>query len=244
MNKAVIFDLDGTIYFGDNLAPHVSDVLKYLKENNYEIIFFTNNSTKSRMTILKKLNNLGIDTDISRVYTSSYASIKYLSENSVANVFLIGSEDFQKELNDFNINVVSETECDAVVVGLDTNFNYDTISKALIAITNGKKLIVSNIDKNFPIENGVLMPGANAIVGAIIGCSGTEVDCIIGKPNTYLLESIVGDFNLNKNNIWVVGDGIDSDIAMANNYGCKSFLVHSNNKSLKDLIALIEKENK
>lgn len=242
MNKAVIFDLDGTIYFGDSLAPYVLDVLKYLKENNYEVIFFTNNSSKSRDKILNKLMNLGIDTNISRVYTSSYATVKYLYENIIKKVFLIGSEDFKKELNEFNIDTVSEEECEAVVVGLDTKFDYNKIAKALIAINNGKKLIASNIDSNFPIGKGILKPATNAIVGSIVGCSGKEVDYVVGKPNTYLLESIINDFNLNKSKIWVVGDSIDSDIAMANKYGCKSFLVHTNNKSLKDFTKTIKKE--
>lgn len=240
MNKAIIFDLDGTIYFGNTLAPDVLEVLDFLKEDGYEIIFFTNNSSKSRKNILNKLINLGIDTDLSRVYTSSYATTKYLYENKITKVFLIGTEDFETELNSLKIYVVSEEECEAVVVGLDTNFDYNKIAKALIAINNGAKFIVSNVDANFPADKGVLKPGSNAIVGSIIGCSGKEVDYIVGKPNTYLLESIVNDFNLDKDKIWVVGDGIDSDIAMANNYGCKSFLVHTNDKSLKDFINILK----
>lgn len=242
MNKAIIFDLDGTIYFENSLAPFVRETLTYLEENNYEIIFFTNNSTKSRNNILEKLVNLGIKTNISRVYTSSFATAKYLSENSINKVYLIGSDDFCNELNSFNVSIVSEQECEAVVVGLDTSLNYEKITKALIAINNGAKLIASNVDPNFPIKDGLLKPGANAIVQAIIGCSGKKVDYIVGKPNTYLLESIVNDFNLDKDNIWVVGDGIESDIAMANNYGCKSFLVHTNNKFLKDFINKLKGE--
>jgi HAD superfamily hydrolase (TIGR01450 family) len=239
MNKAVIFDLDGTIYFGDKIVPDALEVIEFLKNQNYEIIFLTNNSTKTRKNILLKLKNFGISTNLSRIYTSSYATARYLSENNINKVFLIGTDDFQLELTSCGIECVNEMECEAVVVGLDLKFNYQDIAKALLAVNNGAKIIASNIDRNFPIEKGILRPGTNAIAAALIGCSGKNIDFVVGKPNTYLLKSIINDFQLNKEKIWVVGDSLESDIAMANSFDCKSFLVHKNNNSLKDFIKVI-----
>ena len=241
MNKAVIFDLDGTIYYGNTLAYYANEAIEKLKDLGYEIIFFTNNSSKTREEIYSKLTNLTLDTSLDRVYTSSYATSKYLEEQSIKEVFLIGTNSFKKELDNLNINVVDENNAQAVVVGLDINFNYENISKALIAVNNGAKIIASNIDANYPVENGILKPGSNAIVSSIVGCSGKNVDYVVGKPNTYILETICKDWNLNKENIFVVGDGIDSDIAMANNYGCKSILVGKNQKSLEDVVKIIQK---
>jgi len=243
MNKSVIFDLDGTIYLGDILIDNVLETINKLKKNNYKIIFFTNNSTKTREEVCFKLVNLGIKTTINEIYTSSYATAKYLSEKQINNVFLIGTEGFKKELKSFNINIVNENRCQAVVIGLDINFNYTTIAKALIAVSNGAKIIASNVDANFPIENGILKPATNSIVSSIVGSSGKNVDYIVGKPNTYLLNIIVNDFKLDKKYIYVVGDSIESDIAMANNYGCKSILVGNNKNNFKDVIKIVLGEN-
>jgi HAD superfamily hydrolase (TIGR01450 family) len=239
MNKSVIFDLDGTIYFGNTLADGALEVIQKLKYNGYQVLYFTNNSTKTRQEICNKLINLGLNVIIFEVYTSSFATAKYLNEKKINNVFLIGTNGFKKELKLFDINIVSEKESEAVVVGLDINFNYETISKALIAVSNGAKIIASNIDMNYPSEKGILKPGSNAIVSSIIGASGAKVDYVVGKPNKYLLEIIVNDFNLDKSNMYVVGDSIDSDIAMANNYGCKSILVGHNSNSLEDVANII-----
>lgn len=241
MSKAVIFDLDGTIYFGNKIAPYALEVLDYLEKSGYEIIFFTNNSTKTRENILQKLLSLNIKTNIDRVYTSSYATAKYANENKIHKVFLIGTDDFKSELNKFNIDVVDELTCDAVLIGLDVTFNYNQIAKALRAVNKGAKIIASNVDMNFPIEDNILRPGSNAIVGALLGCSGKKVDYIVGKPNTYLLESIVTDFHLNKNKVWVIGDSLESDIAMANNFDCKSILVDQN-CNLKNALNIIIRE--
>src|SRR5574344_1722655 len=158
MNKGVIFDLDGTIYNGNELAPFSLEIIHELEINEFEIIFFTNNSTKTRLEIVHKLEKLGIKTELTRVYTSSYATAKYLFSKKISKVFLIGSKGFKEELDNFNIEVTENSNVEAVVVGLDMEFNYYKISRALEAINNGAKLIVSNRDKNHPIENNLLRP--------------------------------------------------------------------------------------
>ncbi|MBD3843116.1 MAG: TIGR01457 family HAD-type hydrolase, partial [Campylobacterales bacterium] len=77
MNKTVIFDLDGTIYFGENIANEALKCINTLIENDFSVLFLTNNSTKTRAEINSKLNNLGIMTDKSKIYSSSYAAAKY-----------------------------------------------------------------------------------------------------------------------------------------------------------------------
>jgi len=246
MNKAIIFDLDGTIYFGDTLAYYAQELISELRCMGYEIIFFTNNSTKTREEIFTKLNNLSIITNIENVYTSAYATAIYLKQEKLMNIFLIGTDSFKSELNNFNIEVVDEmdAEAEAVVIGLDIEFNYTDIGKALIFVNNGAKIIASNVDRNYPVENNALKPGSNAIVSSLLGaCDNKGVDFIVGKPNTFLLEIICKDFNLKKDNIWVIGDSYASDIAMANNYACKSVLVDQNN-NLETVLNIIKEGNK
>lgn len=242
MNKAVIFDLDGTIYFGNTIAEFALKVLDELDAMDYKILFFTNNSTKTRKEIFDKLQTLGIKTEINKVYTSSFATVQYLRDNSLQNIYLIGSSSFKEETQNAGIKIVSGKDADAVVIGLDFDFNYEKISEALVAIEYGAKIIACNVDKNYPIENKILKPGCNSMVMSIIASSDKKnsVDYIVGKPNTYLLELMCKEWNLNKDEIYVVGDSIDSDIAMANNYGVKNFLVHSNGKSLEDFINKIK----
>ncbi len=242
MGKGVIFDLDGTIYFGNSLAIYAKEIVQELKKSGYQILFFTNNSTKTRDEILQKLLILGIESDENRIYTSAYATAKYLQETQIDKVYLIGNESFQKELQACEIELTDEWSCKAVVVGLDVHFNYEKIAKAFSALQNGAKLIAANVDMNFPIDNGVLRPGSNAIIASLFGCSGKNVDYIVGKPNTYLMETIVKEWSLDKKRIWVVGDSLESDIAMANNYGCKSILVVKDQVTLSDVLNKIKSE--
>jgi len=242
-NKAIIFDLDGTIYYGNKLINGVTDVLERIKQLNYEIIFFTNNSSKNREEVFIKLQKLGIETSLNKVYNSSYATAVYLNENKLKNIFLIGTSSFKKELSLFDINFVEPDRAEAVIVGLDLKFSYNDIAQGLIALQNGAKLIASNVDKNFSAEYGILKPGCNAIVASLIGsCSKKISPIIIGKPNTYMLEIICNEWKLTNNDIWVIGDREESDIAMAKNFGCKHILVGKNGLFIENIVERIENE--
>ena len=243
MNKTVIFDLDGTIYFGENIVNEALKCINTLIENDFNILFLTNNSTKTRAEISSKLNYLGIMTDESKIYSSSYATAKYLFEQNIENVFVIGSNGLKNEISSLGINCSNENNSQAIVVGLDLEFNYQTISKALIALNQNVKFIACNIDNSFPVENQILKPACNAMVGALIGASGKEVDFIVGKPNSYLLDIICKDWNLCNEDIWVVGDSLESDIAMANRFGCKSILVGNKGVTMESINKII-KESK
>jgi len=240
MSRAVIFDLDGTIYYGDELALYAQEVVSHLQSDGYEIIFFTNNSTKTRQEIFEKLISLGLDVSLNKIYTSAYASALYMASQGVKKVFLIGSEGFKQELYLQGVEIVSPLEAEVVLIGMDTTFTYETIAQALLAVENGAKIVASNVDKNFPVEGGILRPGCNAIVASLLGSCDAQLNFIVGKPNSYLLEIIVQDFNLNSKKICVVGDSLESDIAMADNYGCQSILVSYDGVNLHDVERIVK----
>lgn len=238
MNKAVVFDLDGTIYFGRKIADFALQTIDELESNGYNVLFFTNNSTKTRVEILDKLIHMGIRTTADKIYTSAYASAMFLHRKNLRNIFLVGSRGFEIELTNADINVEDEYSCEAVVIGLDLNFNYEILSRALIALQKSRRIIVANTDKNFPVENGLLRPGANAMLSAILGSIDEEIKLdIVGKPNPFMLEILCKDWGLDKQHIVVVGDRIESDMAMAKNFNCKGILVGNN-------ITLLDVKNK
>jgi len=240
MSKTVIFDLDGTIYFGESIANEALKCIETLVNNSYNILFLTNNSTKTRTEISNKLNCLGIVADESKIYSSSYVTAKYLFEQKMDNVFVIGTSGLKSEISNLGINCSGENNCQAIVVGLDLEFNYQVISQALIALNENVKFIACNLDKSYPVENKTLKPGCNAMVSALIGASGKEVDFFVGKPNSYMLDVICKDWNLHEEDIWVVGDSLESDIAMANKFGCKSVLVGNQGVTLETIDEIIQ----
>lgn len=226
--KAIAFDLDGTIYLGDRLAEGAIDTVEFFRDKGIKIVYFTNNSASTRQQIYLKLSVMGVNLSINDVYTSGYACAMYVKKLGLKRVFCMGSFGLKEELQNQGIASVSEDNLvDALVIGLDRQFDYSKLAAALNAWKSGIRAIACNIDRSFPVENGYLMPGCGAIVAALEGAAGKKVDDIIGKPNTFMIELATQNLGLDRKSILVVGDNIESDIEMANNFGCPSILISS-----------------
>lgn len=229
--KAVGFDLDGVVYFGSKLAAGAKKIIDELRGYGYKVFFITNNSSKTREEISIKLKGLGIEVEVMDIFTSGYACATFLSNlKKKAKIFVLGSVGLKKLLSQRGLNLVTDSECNYLVVGYDAKFDYNKACFGLRAIQNGAKFIVCNLDRNFPGDNGRIFPGCGAIVAFMAVALGRGPDFVIGKPNTYILELAASKFYLKPKEIIFVGDSLETDISMANKFGSPSVLVNVSGK--------------
>lgn len=59
-----LFDCDGVLWSGDDLIPGAVSVLEKLRKRGKEIVFVTNNASKSRASYLKKFEKMGIKAEV------------------------------------------------------------------------------------------------------------------------------------------------------------------------------------
>jgi HAD superfamily hydrolase (TIGR01450 family) len=239
--KAVAFDLDGTLHIGNNIIDGVEETIKFLYERDIKVFYFTNNSSKTREEIFDKLKKLKLPSKISKIYNSAYATGLYLKENGYESVYCCGSEGLLKEIKDSGITCTDgvRDSPQAVVVGLDHSFDLKKMSTALNLLRNMEcKFIICNRDRTYPVEDNLLMPGCGPIVAALEYATERTADVVIGKPNTYMLELLCRDWKLGNQEILVVGDTYESDIAMANNFGSRSVLIDPSGKKIDGTVTI------
>ena len=241
--KLFAFDLDGTLYLGENIIEGAVDLVRFLKKK-YSVVFFTNNSTKTREEIHSKLKKMGFDCSLNEIFTSSYATANYLDESNLDNVFVIGSDGLRSEIIDNGICIVDNYSAENLVVGLDFDFSYKKIETAMSILLNNGRFIVCNEDRFFPIGGNRYMPACGAMVGAIAVASNRKADFIIGKPNTYILSKIEEEYEIEHHEIMVVGDSFESDIMMAMNNNSKAILVNSEQNVNNNNVLVMENLNK
>ena len=241
--KLFAFDLDGTLYLGENLIEGAIDLISFIQKN-YNVVFFTNNSAKTRKEIFCKLRSMGFECDLDEVFTSSYATAKYLFDSKINNVFIIGSDGLRSEIIEKEVFIVDNDSAENLVVGLDFDFSYRKIETAVTVLLNNGKFIACNNDGFFPVEENRYMPGCGSMVGAIVKASNKNPDFIVGKPNTYILSLIQKVYNVKHNEIVVVGDSYESDVMMAMNNNSKAILVNSKNNFTKRNVLVMDSPNK
>jgi len=242
-----ILDLDGVVYEGSILIPGALDFLNKLREQNKIIFALTNNSTLTREKYYEKLKKFNLNIPIENIITSGYATAEYLSQinKNSATAFVIGEIGLMEELHKVNINPVNmlnnydklPEKVDYVVVGLDRNFNYEKLAKALTYLLRNAKFIATNNDPNLPTERG-LLPGAGSMVSALMTCSGINPEIIIGKPNPFTINYILKLTKIPSDKAVIIGDRYTTDILAGLNAQIKTIMVLTGAGKIEKDIAL------
>lgn len=209
--KGYLIDLDGTIYIGKQLLPGAEEFIKTLQNKNIPFLFVTNNSTKLPQEICDHLaSHFDIHVSLDNIYTSGMASIDYLIDHNVAkNGFVIGEKALKSLFLDNGF--VEDTQNPAFILqALDRDVTYKQLEMASLAIQNGATHIVTNMDRQYPVENGFI-PGSGAITDLLVASTRIE-PVIIGKPSTIIMNYALKRIGLNKADIVMVGDNYNTDI--------------------------------
>jgi phosphoglycolate/pyridoxal phosphate phosphatase family enzyme len=218
-----IFDLDGTLFRGNEAIEGAPEALARLRVAGSKIRYLTNNSGQTRVDYLEKLGRLGFEAHPEEIYSSAIGVAHTLAEHGHKTAFVVGEPGFHETLRDAGIEVVEE-HAEAVAVGMCRTFSYELLNRALQNCIQGAKLYASNTDATYPLEGGRVSPGAGSIVAAVATASGQE-PFVVGKPNPYLVNLILRDADCPPQDALAVGDRFETDILAGKNAGTPTLLV-------------------
>ncbi|KAG1674279.1 hypothetical protein FOA52_013468 [Chlamydomonas sp. UWO 241] len=261
-SKCFIFDCDGVIWKGDSVIDGVPETLEMLRKLGKKLFFVTNNSTKSRAGYLKKFTSLGLNISAEEVYSSSYAAAAYLESIGFnKKVYVIGEEGILQELDLKGIKHLGgptdatktvklapgefqdhDSEVGAVIIGFDRYINYYKIQYATLCIREnpGCLFIATNRDAVTHLTDAQEWAGNGSMVGAIVGSCKRE-PIVVGKPSAFMLDNIASTLGLERDEICMVGDRLDTDILFGKNGGLATALVLS---GVTDEATLLSPDNK
>ncbi len=225
MYKAVILDLDGTVYVGSQLTPGAKEGIETLRRLGFKIMFLTNNSMVSRRMIIKKLEDMNIEVRTEEVLNSGAASAIYLKRKmNRAKVFVVGDIGLVEELLLHGHEIVNDyRQAEVVVVGGDRYLTYNKLLDAHRAIIRGALFIATNRDHALMVEDGPI-PGAGAVV-AFLETSTQVKPIVIGKPEKYIAELALEILGVAPHEAVMVGDNISTDFELAKKVGMKGVLI-------------------
>lgn len=221
----VLFDLDGTVYYGSKIIPGANETIEFFRKAGKKIYFTTNNSTKTRAQIYEKLFDMGVNCKLEEVLTSGYLAALYSKKNNLKDVYIFGSTNLIQEFNDLGVAVNQNETAENLLIGYNPLMTYDDLTGALQVALHAKQIMACNRERTFPGENSRLMPGCGAMTAPIEWCSQRECDVIIGKPNTLMIDLLCEKESLSPDRFLMIGDTYESDIRMADRAGCKGILI-------------------
>lgn len=223
--KGYVFDLDGTVYLGDELLPGAGEALTQLKRRS-RVVYLTNKPLQMPADYAAKLTRLGVETSPEEVVSSTDALVLYLAKHApAARLFVIGEPPLVELLSSTGYEVVDGAEgVEVVVVSFDRTFDYHKLQVAFDAVRRGARIVATNPDAYCPTPEGGL-PDCAAILAAVEASTGARAEAVVGKPSPHMAATMLDRLGVPARDTLLAGDRLTTDVRMANEAGLTSALV-------------------
>ncbi|WP_256686354.1 HAD-IIA family hydrolase [Halococcus qingdaonensis] len=227
-SRGAIVDLDGTVYRGDAPIPGAHQGIQALRTAEYDLCFFSNNPTNSQGEFADRLAAMDLTVRPDEIQSAGTVTVDYLAtEHATDRIFLVGAPGLRSQLDDADLTLTDKpTTADVLVASYARDFEYDDMTDGLRALDAGAAFVGTDPDVTIPTANGAV-PGSGAIIRAIAGVAEREPDIIVGKPSDHALSAACSGLAAAPEDCLVVGDRLDTDIAMGARGGFETVLVRT-----------------
>lgn len=218
--KALLFDLDGTVYRGTDAIPNA---VEFIRDLTVPYLFVTNRGNRPPEAVADQLADMGIKCTADNVLTSSQAVAAIMGQG--ASAYCIGEDGLTEALLQRQVRIVGEGEDtpDAVIVSYDRGFSYQKLTHALRYIQAGARFIATNDDAVITVEDG-LVPEAGPLVAAVSEATNQKPE-IVGKPYRPIMDIALARLGVSADEAVIIGDNLATDILAGHNAGMKSVLL-------------------
>jgi HAD superfamily hydrolase (TIGR01450 family) len=231
-----LFDLDGTVYLGDELLPEAKETLGELKARS-NVVYLTNKPLETPADYAAKLTRLGVETRPEEVISSTDALLLYLGRHAPkARLFVVGEPPLIRLLSLAGYEVAQEAGgVDVVIVSFDRAFDYRKLKVSFDAVRGGARIVATNPDAYCPTPDGGL-PDCAAMLAAIEASTGARAEAIVGKPSPHMAAALLERLGVSARDTLLVGDRLATDVRMANEAGMASALILTGATGLEEVL--------
>ena len=225
--KAIMIDIDGTLWRGDQPMPGLSLFFTFLQKQRIAFVIASNNTTETPAQYQQKLAGFGVSIRPGQVLTGAVATAAWLQKQHPAEsrIYVVGLESLHLALRDAGFVLLenADTQADVVVVGGDPTLTYTKLKNAVLHIQRGAQFVGTNPDLLVPTEEG-LIPEAGTTLAAIEAATGVS-PTVIGKPSRHLFEMALVQMDSTPAKTAMLGDRLETDILGGRRVGLKTILV-------------------
>jgi len=227
MPKAVLFDLDGTLYESGVPLPGAPDAVATLRARGYQVGFVTNTTSRSRRLLVERLAGCGVPAREDEICTALRAGAEHLAAEGFTRVSALVPQAALEDLAAFEI---TEQDPQAVVVGdLDDRWTFAILNRAFGHLMRGAELIALSRDRYWQTAEG-LMLDCGPFVAALEYAAGKQA-YVCGKPSAEFYRTALaslGAWALERpDEVLMVGDDLWGDIRGAQEVGLRACLVRT-----------------
>jgi HAD superfamily hydrolase (TIGR01458 family) len=237
--RAVLLDLDGVLYVGDEPLPGAATTVERLARDGVPFHYLTNTTSRPRRAIADKLAGMGIAADPGRILTPAVAAARWLRDRGIEHPALFVPGPTAAEFEGLDpLPDTAQSGAGAVVVGdLGGDWDFPTLNRAfrLLMADRDTALVALGLTRFWRADDGLRLD-AGAYVRAREYASGRDA-VVLGKPDPAFFGAAVAALGVEPRDAVMVGDDVRTDVQAAQRAGLTGVLVRTGKFSPADLDA-------
>jgi HAD superfamily hydrolase (TIGR01458 family) len=242
---ALLIDLDGVVYRGDQPIEGAAAAVRWLTEQQLPYLFVTNTTSRPRAALVEKLAGLGIAASVEDILAPPDAAAAWLAERGCRRLNLLVPAATQAAFAGFEIIDVDRMSAapavDAVVVGdLGREWSFDRLNLAFRCLMRDPQplLLALGMTRYWHAPDGLQLDTA-PFVAALEHASGVA-PTVLGKPAPAFFAAALARLGTSAGQTSMIGDDIRADVAGAQAAGLEGILVRTGKFRAGDLELGIE----
>lgn len=224
--QLILFDLDGTLYLGNQEIPGAVNTIAQLRQQGFKLRFLTNTTTKSHAELLTQMVSLGFSLVPEELISAPIGARLELQSiqqklESPLRIWPVVGDAIKSDFAEFEWDEISP---DFVVLGdIGEQWDLTLINRMFNAMHSGAELIALHKNRFWQTEEGLKADIGFFVAGLEYVCSKNAQ--IMGKPNADFFQRVLDSVGVSAAETIMVGDDIDSDVGGAQRLGMKGCLV-------------------
>ena len=178
MIRAVLLDLAGVVYQGEQPLPGAVHAIASLRHAGFRLRFLTNTTRMPRRALLSRLNDMGIAISDEELFTPAQAARAWLAARGLSAHLLIHpalEEDFA--------NLPASRMRGVVVGDAADGFTYAALNEAFRKLLAGAAFLALARNRSFKDEDGELSLDIGAFVTALeYATRSARLSCSASQP--------------------------------------------------------------
>lgn len=214
--RGLLLDIDGVLTQGGAAIQGAPEALQALAASGVSFRLITNNSQRSRATLVSRLVTLGFELWPEVIFTPAIAAARHLKDNN-ATAYLAVREDARVDFLDLGV-MIDESQPDYVVLGdLSEDLSYAELNRVLRFLLGGAQLLVLGRTRIWQAPDG---PALDVGPFAALFEEATGVKAqVFGKPGSAVFTEGGRALGPALDRVAMVGDDADVDVAAAKRAG-------------------------
>ena len=248
--KIIFFDAFGVIKTYQGLVPGIEKTFAYLRDQKKEFYIVTNDASRSPAQLAESYHKMGLTAITSdRIVSSGMLTKEYLDlkvlDGIVAYLGTVDSAHYIESsgLYTLPVNKINNNNIDkvnALIFLDDEGFDWQKDLNKAVNILRKRTIpvIVANTDRAYPLsvnDVSIAIGGIASMIESVVGKQFIR----FGKPDSQMFmfayDLIRERGPINKKDIVMVGDTLQTDILGGNKFGLDTVLVLSGNTLAEDV---------